>query len=426
MNRSDHIAALALSVSLVLHGAAFYAVTQVAITQWSGQRYQSASRLPPIENATITSPILMDRPLAPLISDPPQVRNRDRAERPTVAPPPAAVALLEVPKPTPIRPVELAPASDLPPMPRTDEFGELTGTPQANAMHSLSGDRPMQAPKAEQDQPYIGMNPSGKGNPMDLPGDGLANKQKPTAEAQSGNNGRGNSPDPPAGKRIEKVVDRPQPAKPTLVAEPDTPKLTVPAERLLGSMPTDGLGNRAVNPPANNPAARVNPRIAMAMALQGLPGETNKLADGASDNPAAASAGKAGLPDAAASSSSTSDPAPMNDAESDAFSKLEQGVYVPGRVDARFGRKVKTVRPRLSLAGQYDLVSLPSPTVILLVRSDETGRPREVKIVRSSGSNEVDQPCKLAMYEWWFEPPRDAKGNPRPAEMLWTINFRVR
>jgi TonB family protein len=118
------------------------------------------------------------------------------------------------------------------------------------------------------------------------------------------------------------------------------------------------------------------------------------------------------------------DPAPRSDSESDAFSTTGAVVFRTGHLDARFGRQVKTVRPRLNLAGQYDLWSLPSPSVVMKVRADETGRVRSVEIIKSSGSNEVDQPAKLAMYEWWFEPPKDPAGNPQPAEMTWTISWQ--
>ena len=136
--------------------------------------------------------------------------------------------------------------------------------------------------------------------------------------------------------------------------------------------------------------------------------------------------GKAGLATAGTSAAAHPDAAPMTDSESDPFSMVGSAEFRPGKVVARFGRKVTTVRPRLSLAGQYDLLSLANPSVLLRVRADETGRVREVKIARSSGSNEVDQPCKLAMYEWWFEPPRDKGGRPLASEMLWTMTWMVR
>jgi TonB family protein len=116
----------------------------------------------------------------------------------------------------------------------------------------------------------------------------------------------------------------------------------------------------------------------------------------------------------------------MTDSESDPFAVVGSAEFRQGSVKARFGRKVTTVRPRLSLAGRQDLLIVEQPRVILRVRVDETGAVRDVKVVASSGSNEIDQPCVLAMYEWWFEPLRDKSGKPMPAEMIWTLSWRIR
>jgi TonB family protein len=135
---------------------------------------------------------------------------------------------------------------------------------------------------------------------------------------------------------------------------------------------------------------------------------------------------EAGSPGAAGSPDSAADKAPQTDSESDPFSMQGSAEFRPGKVVSHFGRKIKTVRPRLTLAGQYDLFTVNSPSVVLQVRADDDGTVREVKVIRSSGSREVDQPCVLAMYDWWFEPPRDAQGKPRASEMIWTLSFYVR
>ena len=44
------------------------------------------------------------------------------------------------------------------------------------------------------------------------------------------------------------------------------------------------------------------------------------------------------------------DPAPQSDSESDPFTKIGSVVFRAGSMDARFGRKVKTIRPRLTRA----------------------------------------------------------------------------
>ena len=53
-----------------------------------------------------------------------------------------------------------------------------------------------------------------------------------------------------------------------------------------------------------------------------------------------------------------------------------------------------------------------------------SGKVTAVDVFKSSGSNEIDQPCLIAMYDWWFEPLRDKAGRPVPDTILFTINFR--
>lgn len=118
------------------------------------------------------------------------------------------------------------------------------------------------------------------------------------------------------------------------------------------------------------------------------------------------------------------DPAPMSDSESDPFSNAGSVTFAPGRVEARYGRKVKTVRPRLTSAAQADLFGLQYPSVILKVKIDSTGKVTSVDILKSSGSNEVDLICQMTLYEWWIEPPKDAAGRPRPDVMVWRLDWR--
>jgi TonB family protein len=119
------------------------------------------------------------------------------------------------------------------------------------------------------------------------------------------------------------------------------------------------------------------------------------------------------------------DPGQMSDSESDPFSKIGSAeVLRDGKLDVRFGRKIKTVRPHLPVVGQIDSFALLNPSVTLKVNIDETGKVTEVAIHKSSGSNEIDQPTLIAMYDWWFEPLHDAKGNAVPDCVLFTINFR--
>ena len=104
------------------------------------------------------------------------------------------------------------------------------------------------------------------------------------------------------------------------------------------------------------------------------------------------------------------DAAIMSDSESDAFAKGGSVEFVDGRVDVRFGRKVKTVRPQLSFAARYDLMGMAVPRMVVRVKVDAAGNVRLVDIVKSTGSDSADQAVKVALYQWWFEPPKDKSG----------------
>jgi len=104
------------------------------------------------------------------------------------------------------------------------------------------------------------------------------------------------------------------------------------------------------------------------------------------------------------------DPAVMSDSESDPFTKRTDDnavVFRDGRVEARLGRKVKTIRPHLSFASQVDLMATQFPRLVVRVHIQPDGSVRRVDIVKSSGSVTADQEVKVALYEWWFEPAKD-------------------
>lgn len=114
-------------------------------------------------------------------------------------------------------------------------------------------------------------------------------------------------------------------------------------------------------------------------------------------------------PGTAVSAAPAADPALMSDSESDPFTKRSGPVveFRDGRVVARFGRKVKTVRPHLSLASRLDLMGMQFPRLIVRVSIHIDGSVRRVDIVKSSGSSSADQEVKVALYRWWFEPMRE-------------------
>jgi TonB family protein len=124
----------------------------------------------------------------------------------------------------------------------------------------------------------------------------------------------------------------------------------------------------------------------------------------------AAPAATPSRPGAPGAEVAAADPAVMSDSESDPFSKRTDDkavVFRDGRVEARLGRKVKTIRPHLSFASQVDLMATQFPRLVVRVHIHADGSVRRVEIVKSSGSVSADQEVKVALYEWWFEPAKD-------------------
>jgi TonB family protein len=120
------------------------------------------------------------------------------------------------------------------------------------------------------------------------------------------------------------------------------------------------------------------------------------------------------------------DPAPMSDSEADAFGKVVNVEFRNGKLEAQTGRRIKTVRPKLLLSAQYELISQEDPRVLLTAKVDATGHVTKVDIYQSSGSPDLDQPCLVALYDWWFEPPKDKDGKPMPDVVVVAITFRTK
>ncbi len=112
----------------------------------------------------------------------------------------------------------------------------------------------------------------------------------------------------------------------------------------------------------------------------------------------------------------------MSDSESDPFSKNPSVTISEGGVEAHLRRKVKTVRPRLSLAAQIDLLGLQFPKMELRVHLNPDGKVKKVDIVKSSGSESADQEVKVAVYQWLFA-PRRVKSN-APDIVSFEIDWR--
>jgi len=113
----------------------------------------------------------------------------------------------------------------------------------------------------------------------------------------------------------------------------------------------------------------------------------------------------------------------MSESESDPFSTQASVDISFGKVDPHLGRKVKTVRPVINWAAEVDLIQSLFPKMRLRVRLDAKGKPAEVKILRSTGSTNLDQAVKLAVYQWEFEVSK-AASRPAVDVVEFTINWR--
>ncbi len=125
----------------------------------------------------------------------------------------------------------------------------------------------------------------------------------------------------------------------------------------------------------------------------------------------------------AKSNKPAADPAIMSPSESDAFSTLGGIEFRDGRMESRLGRAFKSVRPHLSLAAQIDLMGLADRRIVLKLRIDATGKVVAVDVVRSTGSDSIDQPVKLIMYQWWFEPQKGPAGQPMGETIVFPISW---
>jgi TonB family protein len=342
-----------------------------------------------------------------------------------------------------------------PPVQPDEDMGDRKGTGTATA--SSDGNQPLQARKADQDQPALQRDPSGPGKighatvaadaPVGERGHGGQRGQitlNTTPEPAAPEKAAPPQPltaqvpapapaalmPPPAPKEQPPKPETPQPPAPAFVAQvpptpptkvktilvaPDvqppaaptpTPPATAPAVRVAVAppptpqTPTPPTPPKAATPPARPPTP-ATPKARPTVAVQVATGDG--LAPG---------------------HASEADPFQQSDSESDAFTTTGSAVMHDGRISVRAGRKIKTTRPQLLVPGLLDTLGVSDPTLQLKIHVDTTGTVTLVNVVRSSGSNDIDQPCVVAVYDWWFEPRVDNKGKPIADVVDFTISFR--
>jgi TonB family protein len=305
-------------------------------------------------------------------------------------------------------------------------LGDAEG--KGDAADVSPGDEPMQAALAPQAQAFLSRDPEGPGRVG----------QDPSMSTQiPGENGNGDdappamfgAATPPAAQPAPafappKTVTANEPTEPVPYSKRGSLTNVIGAPITLEPSPNDRDPSRSTaqddndqQSPDHKPDQAVPP-VAYASLVDPTPAPRTPPAP---PQPQAQSAG-GGKPGPAVAAA---DPAPQSDSESDPFSKSGAVKFKRGSTDIQFGRKHKIVRPRLGLAGEADMLNLRQPiTLVLALTLDETGKVISVTVIKSSGSNNVDQACKVAAYQWWLEPTKDkATGKPVKDVVPFVIGF---
>jgi TonB family protein len=261
------------------------------------------------------------------------------------------------------------------------QLGDEKGT--GYATDASPGDLELLARKGEQDQSYLSRDPQSLGQP------GAQPRQSLTPPGENGANGSRSAEEQTAQQSSNHpfgIQQKAQPAVPAFKSPPDPQRGPEPAPH-----PDTPPAQASVAQSAAAPTA-----ITAYSAPSGRPG-----------------------PDA----SSAESPAPQGQSDSDPFAVVGSLEFRPGSTKVQMGRKHKITRPKLSWDTVYDFQGMTSASVTLELQLDETGQVISAVVIKSSGSQSIDQPCRLAAYSWWFEPAKDATGKPVKDTIKFTIKF---
>jgi TonB family protein len=300
-----------------------------------------------------------------------------------------------------------------------DDMGDRAGTGTASS--SSEGPAPLQGKQADQDQPMLDRDPTG---PAKL-GKAQPSKLAPGERGQGGQRGQlviqvpSDQVTPPA--KSSKPIEALNKSSPAPAPAPVLAVAIKPPEKLPKASP---LTIAEPKPPTTAPAAQVAAAVAAPSPLAVLQHSTPDTVTPPTPPTPAVQAQQATGDGLAPGRATAADPAQQSDSESDPFTTTGAAVFHDGRLRVRSGRKIKTVRPQILVPGILDAIGESDPTVVLKINVDVTGKVTQVRIVHSSGSNDIDQPCVVAVYDWWFEPAHDATGKPVPDVVLFTISFR--
>jgi TonB family protein len=293
-----------------------------------------------------------------------------------------------------------------PPLPPQVDIGEQHGT--GKAINSLDASQVMQSPVTdpEQEQALADRSPVGAGK---SPG------AKTLAQTLKGDNGDNSAQRSSAlAKQESALASPPAPRSPKsppirqLLVDPKAPNLS-PSDNPLDAGP---LAAKLVQSPPQTAPPKTTP------AQQQQNQQQQQQQD--QQQQAQANGGAAGSPDTSAGR-----PIPQANFESVPIA-MAASQFVPGKTYVRSGRKLLTREiPDLTVAGWLDVDSMGKAEVVLRLWLDETGNVVRVRLVHSSGSDNIDLPCERAAETWWFEPKRDPDtGKSVPDQLDFIIAFK--
>lgn len=327
------------------------------------------------------------RPPAPPSDETPPI-NRPADVKPLPAPSPVAQAAPtpNSPTPKPPPPKVVKPADNVPAAPPSVAIKPAQIPKPANESAQPAIARTESPPAVAPTSPLVDTSKANQGDLHAAP------KEGPTAPGVE-------KPAEPANRQIamatpKPAVESPAPANPAMAP--------------------------AKTPDAASPASPTPPVAAPQVIAQPTPTPAPPTPPSA---PTIVTTGDARAPGADHSSATA---AQESDSDSDAFVKNKtMAVWHDGRLDVRNGRKVKLVKPHL-LLGAYGAIASNTtvPVLVLKIVIDEKGDVKQVDILQSTGSVSLDQPCRRAAFEWWFEPSHDKYGRPIPDVIPFTIVFR--
>jgi TonB family protein len=181
-------------------------------------------------------------------------------------------------------------------------------------------------------------------------------------------------------------------------------------------------GPRTDKKPTDDPDNSTDPNATAAKADNSPPAQTPTPPDEPAPD-AMAATDMDGDGATAARAAAPGDPAQRGRSDSDPFSTTADATFRDGREDVRLGFRYRITKPHILLKGWVDSFFIGSHTVTLELTCDTKGNVINVTILKSSGSTDIDEPSRLEAYNWWFEPPKDAKGTPQQRVFPFTLRY---